>query len=84
MQSNTELRSLLRNLITDVQEISVLWQIAVLAAGLGLAWLLQWWFERRFPSERKSRRLNIGMHSMSRLLFPLFALAFVIPGEMAA
>jgi len=79
MQSNTELRSLLRNLITDVQEISVLWQIAVLAAGLGLAWLLQWWFERRFPSERKSRRLNIGMHSMSRLLFPLLALAFVIP-----
>jgi small-conductance mechanosensitive channel len=81
MQSNTELRSLLRNLITDMQEISVLWQIAVLAAGLGLAWLLQWWFERRFPSERKSRRLNIGMHSMSRLLFPLFALAFVIPGR---
>ena len=81
MQSNTELRSLLRNLITDVQEISVLWQIAVLAAGLGLAWLLQWWFERRFPSERKSRRLNIGMHSMSRLLFPLLALAFVIPAR---
>jgi small-conductance mechanosensitive channel len=81
MQSNTELRSLLPNLITDVQEISVLWQIAVLAAGLGLAWLLQWWFERRFPSERKSRRLNIGMHSMSRLLFPLLALAFVIPAR---
>ena len=81
MQSNTELRSLLRNLITDVQEISVLWQIAVLAAGLGLAWLLQWWFERRFPSERKSRRLNIGMHSISRLLFPLLALAFVIPAR---
>ena len=81
MQSNTELRSLLRNLITDMQEISVLWQIAVLAAGLGLAWLLQWWFERRFPSERKSRRLNIGMHSISRLLFPLLALAFVIPAR---
>ncbi len=81
MQSNTELRSLLGNLITDMQEISVLWQIAVLAAGLGLAWLLQWWFERRFPSERKSRRLNIGMHSISRLLFPLLALAFVIPAR---
>ena len=60
----------------------MLWQIAVLAASLGLAWLLQWRFERRFPSERRSRRLNIGMHSMSRLMFPLFALVLVIPGEM--
>ena len=34
MQSNTEFQSLLRNLITDVQETSVLWQIAVLAASL--------------------------------------------------
>ena len=81
MQSNTEFQSLLRNLITDVQETSVLWQIAVLAASLGLAWLLQWQFERRFPSESRSRRLNISMQSMSRLMFPLFALALVIPGR---
>ena len=81
MQSNTEFQSLLRNLITDVQETSVLWQIAVLAASLGLAWLLQRQFERRFPSESRSRRLNISMQSMSRLMFPLFALALVIPGR---
>jgi small-conductance mechanosensitive channel len=84
MPANSEFQSLLRDLITDVQEASVLSQIAVLVAGLGLAWLLQRQFERRvpsIPSESKSRTLNISMRSMGRLMFPLFALALVIPGR---
>ena len=74
-----EIQSLLRGLITDVQEISVLWQLAVLLASLGLAWLLQRQFRQRIsPEASASRTLNISVSSLSRLLFPLLALALVI------
>lgn len=86
MQSDNEIeiQSLLRSLITDVQEVSVLWQLAVLLASLGLAWLLQRQFRQRMaPEAGASRTLNISMSSLSRLLFPLLALALVIIGRGA-
>lgn len=67
-----EIQSLLRTLITDVQEIGVLWQLAVLVAGLGFAWLLQRLRKHISPPAGASRRL---------LLFPLLALAFILPGR---
>ncbi len=79
-----EIQSLLRNLITDAQEISILWQLAALFASLGLAWLLQRQFRQRVsPQASANRTLNISMNSLSRLLFPLLALALVIPGRWA-
>lgn len=79
-----EIQSLLGNLISDAQEISILWQLAALFAGLGLAWLLQRQFRQRVsPQSSASRTLNISRNSLSRLLFPLFALALVIPGRWA-
>jgi len=84
MQSDKEFQSLVRNLITDVQEISVLWQLAVLLASFGLAWLLQRQFRQRIPTQTSaSRTLNISVNSMSRLMFPLLALALVILGRWA-
>ncbi len=86
MQSDNEIeiQSLLRNLITDAQEISILWQLAALFASLGLAWLLQRQFRQRVsPQASANRTLNISMNSLSRLLFPLLALALVIPGRWA-
>jgi small-conductance mechanosensitive channel len=84
MQSDNEFQSLLRNLITDAQEVSVLWQLAVLFASLGLAWLLQWQFKQRIASQvGPSGPLNISVNSMSRLMFPFFALALVIPARWA-
>lgn len=79
-----EIQSLLRSLITDAQEISILWQLAALFASLGLAWLLQRQFRQRVsPQASANRTLNISMNSLSRLLFPLLALALVIPGRWA-
>lgn len=86
MQSDNEIeiQSLLRSLITDVQEISVLWQLAVVLASLGLAWLLQRQFRQHIsPEASASRTLNISVRSLSRLLFPLLALALVIVGREA-
>ena len=84
MQSNNEFQSLLRNLITDAQEISVLWQLAVLFVSLGLAWLLQRQFRQRISSQASATGpLNISVNSMSRLMFPFFALALLIPARWA-
>ncbi|MDE2365569.1 MAG: mechanosensitive ion channel [Betaproteobacteria bacterium] len=82
MQPNNELHSLLHNLITDVREISSLWQIAVLLACLGLAWLLQRQFAKRMTSRVSAGlTLSISVNSMSRLMFPLFALALAVAGK---
>ena len=84
MQSDKEFQSLISNLITDVQEISVLWQLAVLFASLGLAWLLQRQFRQGMPTQTSaSRTLNISVNSMNRLMFPILALALIILGRWA-
>ncbi len=87
MQPNNEFHSLLRNLITNAQEIIVLWQIAVLLASLGLAWLLQRQLGKRMASRVSAGLtldvLNISARSMSRLMFPLFALILVVAGKWA-
>jgi peptidoglycan/LPS O-acetylase OafA/YrhL len=58
MSANGEFQSLLGNLITDVQEAGVLWQIAVLVTSLGLAWLLQRQFERRIRVRQKAKAVR--------------------------
>jgi small-conductance mechanosensitive channel len=84
MQPDKEFQSLISNLITDVQEISVLWQLAVLFASLGLAWFLQRQFRQGIPTQTSaSRTLNISVNSMNRLMFPILALALIILGRWA-
>jgi small-conductance mechanosensitive channel len=87
MQPNNEFHSLLQNLIANAQEIIVLWQIAVVLASLGLAWLLQRQLGKRMASRVKAGAtldvLNISARSMSRLMFPLFALVLVVAGKWA-
>ena len=82
MQTKNEFLSLLRDLITDVQEVGVLWQFAVLLASLGLAWLLQVQFSKRsISSANAGRTLNISVGSLNRLMFPLSALLLVVVGR---
>jgi small-conductance mechanosensitive channel len=83
MQSNNEFQNLLRDLITGAQEVSVLWQIAVLTGGLGLSWWLRRQAMVRIAPQVSSRTLNISARSMGRLLFPLFALVLVVFGRWA-
>jgi len=82
MQTDNELHSLLRNLINNAQEMIVLWQIAVLLASMGLAWLMQRQLAKRMAS-RKSAGLtfNISARSMSRLMFPVFVLILIVIGR---
>lgn len=84
MQAKNEFLNLLSDLITDVQEVSVLWQIAVLLASLGIAWLLQVQFSKRgIASANTGHTLNISVGSLNRLMFPLSALLLVVVGRWA-
>lgn len=84
MQPNTEFQSLLRDLLTDVQETSMVWQLAALLASLGLAWLLQSQFTKRITSQAgASQTLNISTDSMGRLMLPLFAFVLAVLGRWA-
>ena len=84
MQPNNEFHSLLRNLVTHAQEMIVLWQIAVLLASVGIAWLMQTQLGKRMALRvAAGRTLNISVNSMSRLTFPLFALVLAVAGRWA-
>ena len=82
MQPKSEFQSLLHNLITDVQEISVLWQFAVLLASLGFAWLLQRQLAARIASQASAGRTPIiSASNMSWFMFPFSALVLVVLGR---
>ncbi len=76
MQKNQEIRNLLFELLNDLSQAVVLWQIAALALCLGLAWLLTRLFRRQFPAKESAWKL--GMGGMDRVIFPLTALLLVL------
>jgi len=83
MQPKNDFQSLLHNLITDLQEISVLWQFAVLLISLGVAWLLQRRVAERVTSQASADTPIISAGNMSRLMLPLAALVLVVLGRWA-
>lgn len=84
MQSNERLSSLLRTLITEAQQISVLWQIVVLLASVGLAWLFRRQIKKRMAlKESVGQAFAIDRSSLSRLMLPFFALVLAILGRWA-
>jgi small-conductance mechanosensitive channel len=84
MHFDIEFQSLLNKLLVYAQQVPVLWQLAVLTASMGMAWLLQRQFMRRAPARvTAGGKLTISARSLSRLLFPSFALIFTVVGKWA-
>lgn len=79
--------TLIRDLLDDLQQVSVLWQIAVIALALGAAWLVNQFVARRKPVQEGALAdhfaLKIGAEGLRRALFPLTALAVVLIGRAA-
>jgi len=75
MPVSAEARNLLLELLTDFEQTSLLWQLGVIAASMGLAW----WANRAI-----ARRLDPGTVAggVARLVFPLTALAVVLLGTV--
>lgn len=70
---------LLLDLWKDLHDVRVLWQLAVLGAGLVLAWWANRLVEPRLASE--NRALHITLGGLQRLQFPLTTLAVVLVGR---
>lgn len=74
--------NLIADLISDLRQIHVLWQLGVLLFCLGGAWQLQRAYRHRVISRADvDGTLTLGVGSMQRLLFPLSALALVLFGR---
>ena len=81
-QAEVEIRRLMVDLLADVHNVNVLWQVAALALSLGLAW----WITRLVRARIEVRpeqapehpaAMQRGLRGVSRVLFPLCALILV-------
>jgi small-conductance mechanosensitive channel len=71
----TQFGGLLSDLWLDLQRPAVLWQVAVLALCLGLAWLVARAVRRTTGEVQEAQ---FGRRGLKRLAFPLAALVFVL------
>lgn len=76
MTASRQFGRLLSDLWEDIQQPEILWQIGVLAACLGLAWLVAMIVRRHWIGEGPAWRL--GHRGLKRLAFPLTALLLVL------
>jgi small-conductance mechanosensitive channel len=79
-----EIHSVIVDLLGEVHSITVLWQVAVLAASLGLAWWVARLVRNRLvmvPAGAPEATLKISVGGLNRIIFPLSAVASVVLGR---
>lgn len=78
----SEIPTLLADLLGDLQQVSVLWQLGVLLVSIGLAWQLKRFARPRIAKQREAEgTLRISVGSLERVIFPLSALGLVFLGR---
>ena len=75
----SDVSRLLLDFWSDLHDVHVLWQIAVLGAGVVLAWWVNRLVEPRLASEDRALQFTLG--GLKRLQFPLTVLAVVLIGR---
>src|SRR4249920_92517 len=79
-----EIHNLLFDLLADLHNVNVVWQVVVLAVSLAVAWWVARLVHARLmsvPSAEPSASLKIGVGGLNRVIFPLSALLCVILGR---
>lgn len=79
MDKPAKIHNLLLDLYGDIDHPAILWQFAVLAAALLVAWGLSNVLKKRMPEAEGAWKL--GMGGVARVVFPLAALLVVLAGE---
>lgn len=74
---NGEFEGLWSKAWTDLHEPAALWQAGAVAVCLLAAWALDWAFARRAPAAPGSRRVEVGVGGVRRIVFPLAGLLLV-------
>lgn len=73
--------ALLLDLWNDLHDVRVLWQLAVIAISLGVAWWASGRIAARVPGPDETVRFTVG--GLQRLQFPVTALILVLVGRAA-
>lgn len=84
-KAEAEFHNLIDDLLVDLQAIDVLWQLGVVALCLVLAWWLSRTLRSRFmvpSSAHPDATLKISVGGLSRIVFPVSALVFVVIGRL--
>ncbi|MBU0594876.1 MAG: mechanosensitive ion channel [Gammaproteobacteria bacterium] len=76
MQSTQEIHNLLLELLRDLGQTAILWQIATLVLDLGLAWMVTRLVRKQIPEQEGAWKLGLG--GVDRIIFPLTALLLVV------
>ena len=71
--------NLLTELLSDLEQTRILWQLAVLGFSLALAWGLTRLLRSRLPKSEGA--IKVGLGGVSRVAFPLVALLLVVIGK---
>ncbi len=83
MTPNNQFGVQITDLWDDIQQPDVIWQLAVLAVCLGIAWLVAHLISRRDQeTDEDNARLRITKRSVNRLAFPATALGLVLLSSM--
>jgi small-conductance mechanosensitive channel len=77
---NTEMHLIWSELLEDLPKTVMLWQLAVITAGLVSAWLLSG-LVRAYAKANAPESWKIGIGGFNRVLFPLSSLAFIYLGK---
>jgi small-conductance mechanosensitive channel len=79
MQNSQQIRNLLLDVVNDLQQTDIRWQLGILISSLILAWLFMRLIRARVPVQEGAWKL--GMGGVNRLTFPLAALLLVLIGK---
>jgi len=71
--------NLLTELLSDLEQTRILWQLAVLGFSLALAWGFSRLLRSRLPKSEGA--IKVGLGGVSRVAFPLVALLLVVIGK---
>lgn len=80
MQTRPEILNLADAVLSGLEHVTLLWQLAVLGLSLILAWGLNQLIRKRIPA-MASGSWRIGVGGIHRVLFPLSALLLVLVGR---
>lgn len=77
---NTEIHLIWSELLEDLSDASMLWQIAVIGASLATAWILSG-IARSYVMSHSPDSWKVGIGGFSRVLFPLSGLVLIYIGS---
>ena len=84
-KTETEIHNLIVDLLTDLQNINVLWEVGVVAISLTLAWWMARLLRGRLasvpPTAHPDAKFKIGVGGLNRVIYPLSALVLVVLGR---